>query len=97
MDIDAIREKFKKDIYATESTGAVIDEVGENYAVCSLDLNGSHRNAVGAVMGGVMFTLADFAFAVAANSGGRTVVTLTSSISFISGVKGKRMIEDAVC
>jgi len=36
-------------------------------AICSLTLEAKHKNALGAVMGGVYFTLADFAFAVASN------------------------------
>ena len=57
---------FENDRFATEN-GAVIEEVEEHYAQCSLKLGSRHRNAMGAVMGGVYFTLADFAFAVAAN------------------------------
>lgn len=64
--LDEVRKLFKKDRFATES-GAVINEIGERYAKCSLKLSDSHRNALGAVMGGAIFTLADFAFAVAAN------------------------------
>ena len=69
MDITAIAQHiFYNDKYATETTGISIDSVDENTTVCSLMLNDSHRNAKGNVMGGVIFTLADFAFAIAANS-----------------------------
>ena len=62
------REIFSHDLYATESTDVKIEEAREGYARCSLTLTPLHRNAMGAVMGGVMFTLADLAFAIAANS-----------------------------
>ena len=62
------REVFSDDLYATKATGICIDSVDENVTVCSLLLNDIHRNAKGHVMGGVIFTLADFAFAIAANS-----------------------------
>lgn len=39
-------------------------------------------NAVGLTHGGVTFTLADFAFAVASNSHGRTAVALNANITF---------------
>lgn len=52
---------FENDRFATEN-GAVIEEVEEHYAQCSLKLGSRHRNAMGAVMGGVYFTLADFCF-----------------------------------
>ena len=63
---------FEKDRFAAE-TGAVIDEIDDRYARCSLTLEAKHKNALGAVMGGVYFTLADFAFAVASNWQGDTI------------------------
>ena len=72
---------FSKDRFATES-GAVIEEVDDHYAKCTLKLKASHRNAMGAVMGGVYFTLADFAFAVAANWQEIGTVSLQSDISY---------------
>ena len=67
--IDEIREIFRHDTFATNN-GAVIDEVGEGYAKCSLTIGDGHRNAAGGVMGGVPFMLADFAFAVAVPGSG---------------------------
>ena len=62
--LEEVRERFSQDRFATVN-GAVIEAVGEGYAKCSIILNETHRNALGAVMGGAIFTLADFAFAVA--------------------------------
>ena len=88
-DLERARQFFSKDLYATEATGIVIDSVGEKYAKCSLKLDRRHQNAVGAVMGGVMFTFADFVFAVATNFESESVtVTLVSQISYLSAVKG---------
>ena len=92
MTLEEARCFFAGDLYATEVTGIVIEEVGENASCCTLRLEPRHRNAVGQVMGGVLFTLADFAFAVAANAGGRRTVTAVSQISFLSPVKGTRLI-----
>ena len=64
--LEEVRTIFEKDRFAMVN-GAVIDEIGDHAAACSLILTDSHRNAIGAVMGGVYFMLADFAFAVAAN------------------------------
>ena len=64
--LEEVRILFREDRFATEN-GAVIDEIGDHSAVCSLTVTDSHRNAMGAVMGGTYFMLADFAFAVAAN------------------------------
>jgi len=95
MEIEAVRARFQADRFATQAAGAVIDEVGEGYAKCSLTLCEIHCNAIGAVMGGVAFTLADFAFAVAANAGTEPTVSLSSHISFLSAVKGDRLIAEA--
>jgi acyl-coenzyme A thioesterase PaaI-like protein len=37
----------------------VIDSVTEDYVVCGMELNENHRNFVGLVQGGAIFTLAD--------------------------------------
>ena len=92
-DLEKVREFFSKDRYATE-TGAVIEEIGDHYAKVSLILNEHHKNAVGGVMGGVYFTLADFAFAVASNWQQTGTVSITSDISFIGVPKSDKVIAE---
>lgn len=87
-ELENVRNFFSKDLYATDTTGIVIEEVGEKYAKCSLKLDKKHLNAVGHAMGGVMFTLADFTFAVSTNRNGQTTVTTSSTINFLSSPKG---------
>ena len=94
--IEEIRDFFKNDRFALEN-GMVIDEVGDNYAKCSLKLEERHQNALGCVMGGAIFTLADFAFGVAANNKGFGTVSISSSIAFLGAVKGERLIAEAKC
>ena len=77
--------------------GAVIEEIGDHSATCSLVITDSHRNAIGAVMGGVYFMLADFAFAVAAIWEKMGCVSLHSDISFLSAAKGEKLIAKATC
>ena len=81
---------FAQDRFATEN-GAVIAEVGDGYAVCTMELTSRHRNALGNVMGGAIFTLADFAFAVASNFDKRPMVSTTNQITYLRGIKGDRM------
>lgn len=95
-DINEIRDFFAKDRFATEN-GAFIEEVAENFARISLDITDHHRNALGAVMGGVYFLLADFAFAVAANHDTPGVVSLDSTISFAGAAKGNKLYATAEC
>ena len=94
--LEEVRMTFAGDRFATEN-GAVIDRIGDHSAVCSLVITPSHRNAMGAVMGGTYFMLADFAFAVAANWEKMGCVSLRSDISFLGAAKGEKLIAKAVC
>ena len=94
--LEEVRKVFEGDRFATEN-GAIIEEISSRSAVCSLIITPSHRNAMGAVMGGVYFMLADFAFAAAANWEKMGCVSLRSDISFLGAAKGKKLIAKAVC
>ena len=94
--LEEVRNIFAADRFATEN-GAVIESFGDRSAVCSLTLTPSHRNAMGAVMGGVYFMLADFAFAVAANWEKLGCVSIHSDISFLGAARGDRLTASAVC
>ena len=88
-DLERAREFFTADRYATEATGIEIIAVDKGYAKCKLVTSGIHQNAVGHIMGGVFFTLADFVFAVATNFDAPSpTVTVSSSISYLTVAKG---------
>ena len=74
-----------------DGLGAVIDDFGDDWAQCSMEILPHHRNALGGLMGGVPFTLADFAFAVATNFDKTPTLSLSSQISFLSQPRGKRL------
>lgn len=94
--IEQIRDRFKHDRFATLS-GAVIDEIDKDYAKCSLKIEDRHLNAMGYLMGGLIFTLADFAFAVATNWEREGTVSLNSTINFLGVAKGEKLIAEANC
>lgn len=94
--LERAREFFAKDRFATQVMGIEIDCVDEKGAICSLTLDERHINAEGDIMGGVIFTLADFAFAVAANLDQPKTVTLSSQTTFLYPPRGKRLIAQAV-
>lgn len=83
-----IRAFFRNDRFATETTGCTIVEAAKGRAVCELALRDDHRNAMGNVMGGALFTLADFALAVACNVGEKPTVSIQSNIEFLSASRG---------
>ena len=94
-DLEKAREFFGGDLYATEATGIVIEEVGDHYARCSMEITRKHQNAYGGVMGGATFTLADYTFAVSSNFNQPQTVSVTSQINFIGMAKGKKLISES--
>ena len=94
--LDEAREYFKGDRYAA-MTGAVLEELTEEHSVCSLILNDDHKNANGGIMGGVMFTLADLAFAALSNNIHMPTVAQQVSINYLSAPKGNKLIARAEC
>lgn len=93
-DVEEVRRFFEGDRYAVDVTGIKIEAVDDCYSRCSLSLDERHRGAHGQVMGGVIFTLADFAFAVATNSPESFTVTADSHISFLSSSRGDRLFAE---
>ena len=92
--IEEAREFFKGDKFAT-NIGVSLDELTEDSCICSLELCDDFKNAYGAVMGGAIFTLGDFAFAVLSNQLHRPTVGLQVSINYLSGSKGEKFIAKA--
>ena len=81
------QEYFKDDRFATEN-GCTIVDVNEEYALVKMELTDTHRNAMNNVMGGAIFTVADFAFAVLGSSLHRQQVGTDATIHFLSVPKG---------
>ncbi len=107
--LDKIKQRFKEDKFASETTGIeIISAEPENKqnemdggainVVTSLMILSKHKNSTGNVMGGVLFTLADYCFAIAANGLCKIrTVTLSSSIQFCGACKGNRITGKAEC
>ena len=96
--LDQIRPCFAGDRFAVEVAGAVIDIAEPGRAVCSMPIRPIHLNINSVPMGGAIFTLADFAFAVAANGhSDRSTVTQQVSITFLAPSRGKTLIAEARC
>ncbi len=91
------RVRFADDIFATQTTGIKIEKAEELYARCILDIEPKHLNANKTVMGGAIFTLADFTVAVAVNNSGTSTVSLNNFIQYLGVAKGKRLIAETDC
>ena len=92
--IEEAREYFARDMFAT-GNGMRLDECDASHAVASMTLDARHRNALGGVMGGAIFTLADFAFAALTNDKSRSTVGQQVSINYLSAPKGERLVATA--
>ena len=73
---------------ASRAAGMRIEEIGPGRAVLSQMLRDDQLNGHGTAHGGVLFTLADSAFAFACNSRNRRAVAQHAAITFLSAGKG---------
>lgn len=80
--MDEIKRCFKNDQFAERSNIELLS-VSPGHATAKMTLLAHHLNAVGTIHGGAIFTLADFAFAVASNSHGTIAVAINANINFM--------------
>ena len=84
---EKIKAFFIHDEFAHQN-GIELVEVSEGYALTRVRIEPRHLNAGGGVQGGLLFTLADLAFAAATNAAGILTVTASANITFVHGVAG---------
>lgn len=84
---------FKRDLFAYRQAGCRIVEAWAGHAVAEMEIDPEkHLNVGGRVMGGAVFTLADYAFAAATMCGSASSVSLVSTIEFMASAKGSKLI-----
>ncbi|WP_424966462.1 hydroxyphenylacetyl-CoA thioesterase PaaI [Dinoroseobacter sp. S375] len=82
---------------ASRGMGIALVQVRPGAARCHLMVRADHLNGHGICHGGVIFTLADTAFAVACNSYNQRVVAQHNSISYLAPARsGEELIAEAV-
>lgn len=72
--------------------GIELIDAGEGQARTRLHVAPHHLNGLGMVQGGVLFTLADYAFAAAANSHDSLAIALDTHMTFIKAARGGTLI-----
>lgn len=93
---EQICEKLKQDPFA-RFLGITLVEVEAGSATAELEVTEDMLNAHGTTHGAVIFALADFVFAVACNSYGKTSVALSMNIGYLAASqKGTRLRATAV-
>ena len=90
--IEEVRKLFGNDRFATEACGCRVLEASRGHAVCAFDIAPIHLNAMGNVMGGAIFTLADFALAIACNMGEEPTVAVNNTIEYLNSTNGSTLI-----
>lgn len=86
----AWRRFFEADRFAVEN-GCRIVEASPGYAKIELEITPHHYNAVGITQGGALYTLADFAFAVAANACNEKVIGASTYINFFKATRSGKL------
>lgn len=89
--IEEVWSLFKNDRYPVTTLDPQILEAGHGHAVVRMKIGENHINGFGTVMGGVLFTLADFAFGIAANIGQPPTLTASGVIDFMAKAKGDEL------
>ena len=99
---DALAENHKKqlermlaDRFICQTIGIKLVEAGVGNAVAELTIGPEHLNGVGLCQGGVLFSLADYAWAAASNYNEESVVSLDVSISYCRSATSGRLIAKA--
>jgi acyl-CoA thioesterase len=93
--LKAVKAWFTKDAFAATS-GVELIEVRPGFAQARLAIEPRHLNSVGIVQGGAIFTLADFAFAVACNTSGQVTVAVNMNLSCVKATSSGILFAEAV-
>ena len=88
-------KQFLNDDKFALHAGIELLDVKSGTAKVKMEVKPFHINGVGLVHGGALFTLADFAFAAAANSHEEMAVAINASISYVKGVKAGTLYAEA--
>jgi acyl-CoA thioesterase len=86
MHYDQIFQTMENEPYA-RMLGIKLTELGPGSATAEMIPNENMVNAHGTVHGGIIFSLADYVFAAASNSYGRTAVGVNNNVNFMSAGK----------
>ena len=83
MTIERVKEFFQRRDRLAASLDIELVDASLGSATVKMQVADQHLNGVNVVHGGAIFTLADFAFAVASNSYGTVAVAINVSITFM--------------
>ena len=91
--LEQLEAEFNQDHFATHAAHCRIIEGQKGHSICEMPIEDIHRNAMGNVMGGAIFTLADFALAIAANVGQPSTVSVLIQLIFCVLAKALSLLQ----
>ena len=90
-----LKDRLNNEDKFAQSIGAQLTEVRQGYARAELTIEQHHLNGAGVCQGGVMYTLADLAFAAVANCHGILSLGISNTITFIKSAQlGEKIIAE---
>jgi acyl-CoA thioesterase len=92
---DTLKAFFRKDLFA-EFVGIELLDAKDGRSTARMRLKAHHRNGIGLIQGGAIFTLADLAFAAAVHSRGQIAVAIHCSISYLKAAQGDVLLAEAM-
>ncbi len=93
--MEKARNFFTSQDHFARHIGAELLDVEPGRARTRLHIEPHHLNGAKTVHGGAIFTLADFAFAVAANSHNKLAMGINTSTSFIRAISSGTLFAEA--
>jgi acyl-CoA thioesterase len=92
--MNSLKEFLQRDEFV-KHCGIELVSLAPGHAVTRLKVQPWHLNAVGIVQGGAIFTLADYAFAVASNSHGTVAVGINVGITYMKSASSGTLTAEA--
>ena len=80
-------DNLNENDHFARNAGAKLTEIREGFARAELTVGEMHVNAAGVCQGGVIYTLADFAFAAVANSRGIMTLGISNTLTLLKSAK----------
>jgi len=89
---EAVRAHMYGRDRAAQALGITVEAIGPGSAVCRMGVRDDMLNGHATCHGGLIFTLADTAFAYACNAGNRATVALTCQVTFIAPARASDVL-----
>jgi acyl-CoA thioesterase len=87
--------KFLDADHFSKQLGIRLISASPGKSTLHLDISDKHLNSHGTVHGGVIFSLADVAFAIASNTSGIPTVAINTSITYMKAASSGTLIAEA--